>query len=70
MLQVSISDFKADVAKYVSLAAENDICITENGKPAAKLTRPDKDRVAAAMALFDILPAGTDLDAAKDERFK
>ena len=70
MLQVSISDFKANVGKYIDMAAEDDLCIMQDGKPAAKLTRPDKDRVATAMALFDILPAGTDLEAAKDERFR
>ena len=49
MLQVSIAEFKADVGKYIDMAALEDVCITENGKPTAKLTRPDKDRVTAAI---------------------
>ena len=39
MLQVSISDFKADVGKYIDMAAEDDVCIMQDGKPAVKLTR-------------------------------
>ena len=58
MLQVSISEFKADVGKYIDMAAQDDICITQDGKPAAKLSRLDKDGVAAALHQAQIAFAG------------
>ena len=58
MLQVSISEFKADVGKYIDMAAEDDVCIMQDGKPAVKLTRPDSERVAAALHQAQVAFAG------------
>lgn len=44
MTQISVSDLKVNAGKYVSMAQEQDIFITKNGKVVAKLVtaRPDK----------------------------
>lgn len=44
LTQISVSDLKVNAGKYVSMAQEQDILITKNGKVVAKLVtaRPDK----------------------------
>ena len=39
MLQISLTDFKANAGKYVSMVNEQEIYITKNGKLVAKLVR-------------------------------
>ena len=51
----------------MTLAGEHDIFITKNGKRIAKITSAKPDKVAAAKALFGILPADADLDDAREE---
>lgn len=70
MLQISITDFKANAGKYVSMVNEQEIYITKNGKLVAKLVPPTRDKVEIAKSLFGILPADSDLEAAKKERFE
>lgn len=68
MTQISLSDLKANTGKYVTLAQKQDIFITRNGKLVAKLTTAKADKVAAAKALFGILPPDTDLVKAREDR--
>lgn len=72
MTQISISELKVNAGKYVKMASDQDIIITKNGKPVARLTttasKPDK--VAAAKALFGLLKGGMDLETAREERLK
>ena len=70
MTQISVSELKTNAGKYVSLAMNQDIFITKNGKMVARLTTAKPDKVAAAKALFGILPSDVDLDRAKEERLK
>ncbi|HHV56466.1 MAG TPA: type II toxin-antitoxin system prevent-host-death family antitoxin, partial [Firmicutes bacterium] len=42
--------------------------ITKNGKSIAKLTNPNKDKVAMAKSLFGILPPDASLEEAREER--
>lgn len=70
-MQISVSELKTHPGKYVSLAQHEDILITKNGTPTAKLVTAKPDKVAAAMALFSIFPDGVDgdIDKAREERF-
>ncbi|MCD8238872.1 MAG: type II toxin-antitoxin system Phd/YefM family antitoxin [Clostridiales bacterium] len=68
MTQISLSELKANVGKYVIMAQSEDIFITKNGKVAAKLVNAKPDKAAAAKALFGILPSDIDLDKAREER--
>ena len=67
-MQVSISELKTNIGKYINLAETQDIFITRNGKPAAKLTSAKIDRVALMETLFGILPSDVDLNDARLER--
>ena len=39
-MQVTTTDFKLNLDKYLKLAQTEDILITKNGKPVAKLINP------------------------------
>jgi antitoxin (DNA-binding transcriptional repressor) of toxin-antitoxin stability system len=52
------------------LADTEDIYVTKNGKPLAKLTTARIDKLAAAESLFDILPSHVELDHAREERLR
>lgn len=67
-MQVSLSELKSNIGKYVALADEQDVFITKNGKRVARITSAKPDKIAAAKSLFGILPDGVDLDAARAER--
>lgn len=67
-MQISLSELKTNTGKYVTMAEEQDIYITKNGKRIAKITSAKPDKLMAAKALFGILPENTDLDEAKTER--
>ena len=68
MNQISVSEFKTNPSKYIAMLSEGDIYITKNNKRVAKLTSPVRDKVSAAMSLFDILPNSAALDDSRTER--
>ena len=67
-MQVSVSELKTNVGRYINLADKQDIYITKNGKQVAKLVSTKVDRVAAMRSIFGAIPADADLDTAKAER--
>ena len=67
-MQVSISELKANAGKYVSLAGQEDVFITKNGKRVAKIVSTKADRKKASLALIGILPAEIDFHQAREER--
>jgi prevent-host-death family protein len=76
-MQVTLSDLKTNVGKYVDLAEKQDIIITKYGKPAAKIIRYDKDpwhmkkmpkKITSVEQLFGTLPDDIDLDDVKFAR--
>ena len=76
-MQVSLSDLKVNVGKYVELAETEDVIITKYGKPAAKIIRFDKepwfskeipDQITSVEQLFGTLPSDVDLDDVRTER--
>ena len=70
MMQISVSELKANAGKYVAMAEEQDVVITKNGRKVARLTTTKVDKVAVAHSLFGILPSDVNLDVAKEERLK
>ena len=70
MTQISVSELKTNAGKYVTMAQSQDIFITNNGKLIARLTTAKPDKVAAAKALFGILPSDVNLDDSREERLK
>lgn len=65
---ISVSELKANLGKYLVLAASEDIFITQYGKVVAKLTGPFQSRVDLAGSLFGILPRTMTYEEALQER--
>jgi len=76
-MQVTLSDLKINVGKYVNLAELEDVVITKYGKPAARIIRVDKEpwymkklpaEITSVESLFGTLPDDIDRDDARTER--
>ncbi len=70
-MQVTATEFKLNMGKYLSMASRHDIFITKNGQRIARLTNPSPDRVAMLDSLVGIA-RGVDisLDDIKKERLE
>lgn len=76
-MQISLSDLKVNVGRYVELAETEDVIITKYGRPAAKIIRFDREpwyckavpeKVTSVEQLFGTLPGDVDLDDIRTER--
>lgn len=67
-MSITATELKANLSKYLRLAATEDVFITQYGKVVAKLTNPFHDRVDIAESRFGILPQTTTLEEAREER--
>lgn len=67
-MTITATELKANLGKYLTFAATEDIFITQYGKVIAKLTNPFQDRVEIAESLFGILPQTMTLEEARAER--
>ena len=67
-MPVTVADLQANLSHYLSMAAKQDILITEHGKVIARLTHPYQDRSAAAEALFGVLPQTMTFKESMEER--
>ena len=67
-MSITATELKANLGKYLILAATEDIFITQYGKVVAKLTNPFQDRVYVAKSLFGILPQTMTLEEVMEER--
>lgn len=67
-MSITATELKANLGKYLLMAATEDIFITQYGKVVAKLTNPFQERVDTAKSLFGILPQTTTFEEAMEER--
>ena len=68
-MQITATEFKVNMGKYLSMASRRDIYITKNGQRIAKLTNPSPDRVAMLDSLVGIAKdEGLSMDDLKRER--
>lgn len=66
MIQITATDFKANLGKYLALAENEDIVISKNGKSIVKLSGIKQDKVKKIESLFGIIPwNGDDIDIKK-----
>lgn len=68
MSSITATELKTNLSKYLTLAATEDVLITQYGKVIAKLTSPFQDRVSIAESLFGSLPQTTTLEEVQEER--
>ena len=67
-MSITATELKANLSKYLSLAATEDVFITQYGKVVAKLTNPFQDRVDIAKSLFGILPQTMTLEESRNDK--
>ena len=67
-MSITATELKANLGKYLLMAATEDIFITQYGKVVAKLTNPFQERVDTAKSLLGILPQTTTFEEAMEER--
>ena len=71
-MQITATELKQNMGKYLSMASRHDIFITKNGRRIARLTSPSADRVAMLASLVGIAKSAGDisLDEIKKERLE
>lgn len=67
-MSITATELKANLSKYLLLAATEDVFITRNGKTIAKLTNPFQNRVDVVNALFGSIPSDMTLEESRTER--
>lgn len=68
-MQITATELKMNMGKYLSMASKHDIYITKNGQRIARLTHPSPDRVAVLDSLVGIASAEeVTLDGIRKER--
>lgn len=67
---ITATEFKANLGKYLEIAASQDIFITKNGKNIARLTSPAVNKLALLDDLVGIIPESQamDEDTIREER--
>jgi len=66
---ISVTEFKSNIGRYLSLVGKEDIIITKNGKQIARLTDIKDGKETITDSLIGVIPSkGIDLKAAKQER--
>ncbi len=67
-MSVTATELKANLGKYLVLAATEDVYITRNGKTVAKLTSPYTNKLDIVDELAGSVPADMTLEEAREER--
>jgi prevent-host-death family protein len=65
---VTATELKANLGRYLSVAQQEDVLISKNGRTVAKLCNPYAERGAAMRSLFGILPADVTVESARSAR--
>ena len=67
-MSITATELKANLGKYLLLAASEDVYITQYGKVVAKLSSPFQNRMDIAESLIGILPQTMTFEEAREER--
>ncbi|MFW6306731.1 MAG: type II toxin-antitoxin system Phd/YefM family antitoxin [Bacillota bacterium] len=69
MLQITSTEFKRNLGKYLSMVGKEDLIITRNGTPIAQVTIPKDKEVSMVSQITGIIPDdGYSIEDAKRER--
>ena len=69
-MSITATELKANLGKYLLLAASEDVYITRNGKVVARLTSPFQDKLDLVDSLYGSSPGTVTLDEARKERLE
>lgn len=64
-MTITATELKNNLGHYLALAATEDVVISKNGKPIARLTSPFSTRSERMQSLFGILPSDVSVEEAR-----
>lgn len=64
-MTITATELKSNLGHYLALAATEDVIVSKNGRPIARLTSPEPNRVERMKSLFGILPPTVTVDEAR-----
>ena len=67
-MSITATELKANLGKYLLMAATEDVYVTRNGRTVAKLTSPYQNKLDSVDSLFGSIPADMTLEESKEER--
>ena len=67
-MQITVTDLRNNLGKYLGLSKKEDIYITKHGKVISKLSNPFKSKVNVAKSFFNSMPDTMALEEAKEKR--
>lgn len=67
-MSITATELKANLGKYLLMAATEDVYVTRNGRTVAKLTSPYRNKLDTVDSLFGSIPADMTLGESKEER--
>lgn len=67
-MQITSTEFKLNLGRYLDLVSSEEIHITKNGRRIAKLVSDEEDLVSIAKSLFGIIPSDATLEDTRKER--
>ena len=67
-MSITATELKANLGKYLLMAATEDVYVTRNGRTVAKLTSPYRNKLDTVDSLFGSIPAEMTLEESKEER--
>ena len=67
-MSITATELKANLGKYLLMAATEDVYVTRNGRTVAKLTSPYRNKLDTVDSLFGSIPADMTLEEPKEER--
>ena len=71
MIQITSTEFKKNLGKYLTIVSREDIVITRNGIPIAQVTLPKDEEVSLVTKITGIIPNdGYTCEDAQRERLK
>ena len=69
-MNVTATELKENLSKYLKLSMTQDVFITKNGKVISKLTNPFQDKVDIVNSLVGVISDDISLEEAKCERIE
>lgn len=69
-MTITATELKINLGKYLDLAMTEEIIVTKNGRPIAKMVNPYKEKIDDLYSLAGILSENMTLEEAKKERLE
>ena len=68
-MQITATELKTNIGRYLGLAEKQDIVVTKNNRPIVRLTNAREDKISILDSLIGIISDnGFALEDARDER--